>query len=203
MSERGTPEAYLDLLQKLLPPGVAMPRDEEAALTKVLKGLADELSRIDNRTADLLDEADPRTTNEMFGDWESTYGLPDKCMADNSTPQERRLALLAKVRARGGQSPAYFKRVAADLGYGDVVAIKEHRPFTCGKSKCGHTVGGTAIDRHNWKVEISGPRVTKFRCGVSRCGHKLGKISRAEDLECMLNRLKPAHTKLTIGYTGA
>jgi uncharacterized protein YmfQ (DUF2313 family) len=47
------------------------------------------------------------------------------------------------------------------------------------------------------------PRVTYFRCRASRCGDQLGKIARAADLECRLQRIKPAHTELIFSYDGA
>jgi uncharacterized protein YmfQ (DUF2313 family) len=52
-------------------------------------------------------------------------------------------------------------------------------------------------------VRITEPRVTLFRAGASQAGDLLGKITRAEDLECLLARRKPAHTTCIVSYEGA
>ena len=52
------------------------------------------------------------------------------------------------------------------------------------------------------RVRVIGARLTPFRTGSSRCGDALLKISRADDLECKLMRLKPAHTRLIFSYQG-
>jgi uncharacterized protein YmfQ (DUF2313 family) len=200
---RTTDEDYLQVLQQLLPSGAAWPREPDATLTKVLRAQAAELARIHNRTLDLLEEADPRTTNELLADWERVAGLPDECTAGRlTTLQERRLGVVSKLQARGGQSRAYFLMLATSLGYDDV-EITEYRPFTCGISRCGDQLGGDAAARFVWRVKVLGPRATRFKCGESRCGDSLCKISRAEDLECIFRRSAPAHTNLRFSYEGA
>lgn len=95
------------------------------------------------------------------------------------------------------------------------LTIEEFRPFTCGLSECslGQNADGVFLTsyaitdvvafRDYWRVNVSGPRVTWFVCGLSECGRDpLAKISRAVDLECILNRLKPAHTDLIFAYEG-
>lgn len=44
---------------------------------------------------------------------------------------------------------------------------------------------------------------TRFRTGASQASDRLGKIARAEDLECLLARLKPAQSNLHLIYEGA
>ena len=192
--------AYLIFLQSLLPPGQAWTTDHMAALTKVLDVIAGEFSRIHIRTDELLREADPRNTVEMLADWERVAGLPDTCTGDLETLQERRTALVQKVTGIGGQSKAYFQSIAESLGY--EVEIDEFRPFICGISHCGDILNGGHDVRYNWRVRVLEPRITYFRTGLSRCGERLMSIRAAEDLECILNRLKPAHTNLIFAYEG-
>lgn len=197
-----TTAAYLAQLQALLPPGAAWSRAPEATLTKLLAAIADSLARVDARAAALLDEIDPRTTRELLPDWERVTGLPDPCSAGVvTTLQERRAAVVAKLTATGGASAAYFRGLAEAMGY--TVEIDRFRPFVTGISRCGDRLNGGASVRHTWRVRVIGPRYTPFRCGVSQCGDSLGKITRAGDLECKLQRLKPAHTTLVVSYSGA
>jgi len=198
---RANNDQYTTLLQTLLPQGEVWPRDPDATLTKLIESFSGAMANNHNRAVDLVDEADPRTSSQLLSDWERVCNLPDGCTDTNATTaQERRNAVVTRLISRGGQSLTYFRAVAEQLGY--QVELKEYRPFTCGRSKCGDSLNGPKRNRFIWKCTVLGPRTTKFKCGASRCGEKLGKISRAEDLECKFNKLKPAQTKLIFGYSG-
>lgn len=190
-------EAYYRQLMALRPPGPAW-----AAEDPLLRGLAEEMARAHARALALLEEADPRATREMLAAWEKQAGLPDPCSAGIATTiQERRAAVVDKVTSRGGSSLAYLQSICDRLGY--TVEIREFRPFVCGRSRCGHRLGGAHTNRFYLRVRVTGPRLTKFRCGVSQCGDKLGKFTRAEDLECRLRKVAPAHINLIVAYEGA
>lgn len=197
-----TVAAYQAQLQALLPPGLAWPRARGSTLTALLEALAAEFARADARTWKLIDESDPRSALELLTDWERVCGLPNACSAELATTlQERRAAVVARLTAIGGASPAYFIALASATGY--AIEIDEFRPFVAGLSRCGDRLNGGHAVRHQWRVRVSGPRYTPFRTGASQCGDLLGKIARAEDLECKLRRLKPAHTNLIVSYLGA
>lgn len=195
-------EEYLHSLQSLLPQGQAWTREPNANLTKVLGFVAGELARVEVRAWRLIDEADPRYISEMLTDWETALGLPDLCSQLATTLQERIAAVVDKFLRSGGQTIAYFQGIAERLGY--EVTIDEYRPFICGVSECGFDeLNGPDLVRHQWRVTVHGPRIIEFICGISECGDPLGDIRRAEDLECILNMLKPAHTHLFFAYEGA
>jgi len=197
-----TATAYRSQLQALLPPGDAWPRRAEAVLTKLLAALAEELARVDARSDQLLGEALPESVLELLSDWERVVGLPDACSAELATTvAERRQDVVSILTQQGGSSRAWFIAFAARLGY--EVEIDEFRPFVTGISRCGdQLLGGHAV-RYSWRVRVIGARYIPFRTGSSQCGDSLGKISRAEDLECRLKRLKQAHTNLIVSYEGA
>jgi len=199
---RATVSQYLRQLLALLPQGFAWPRGNDTVLAALLGGLSGGLARKHNRAVDLIEEADPRTAGELLADWERVCGLPDACSVGIATTlQERRAAVVARLTATGGQSIAYFAGMIAALGY--TAEIDEYRPFICGTSSCGDALNGAPSVRHTWRVRITEPRVTLFRAGASQAGDKLGKITRAEDLECLLARRKPAHTTCIVSYEGA
>ncbi len=193
-----TEKDYLAVQQSLLPPGQAWPRDGESLLTRVLTALADGWNRLHARALRLVEEADPRTAREMIMDWETVCGLPDECTFSATTLEERREAVVRKLTYRGGQSRTYFQGLAKALGY--EIEILEFRPFVCGLARVGDVLTAGHEVRHVWRVWVKGVRATRFRCGVSSCPDKLGKIDYAEDLECLLTRWKPAHTRLVFGY---
>jgi uncharacterized protein YmfQ (DUF2313 family) len=192
-------EAYLAMILGLLPSGRAWTRDRYSVLVRFLGVFADTFVAVDLRVDDLMDEADPRTVRETIGEWESVAGLPDVCSTPAATMEERRDALVRKVTGIGGASRLYFKGLARAMGYDpDIV---EYRPFIAGLSRCAtDTLNGGHEVRHTWRVTIHGPRLTWFTVGISRCGERLMSIARAEDLECVFGRLKPAHTHLVVAY---
>lgn len=191
-----TDDDYTQHLLALRPTGPAWPEQDQA-----LSGLAPELARVHNRALDLIEEGDPRTAREALARWEGVTGLPDPCSAGIATTlQERRAAVVARLNATGGQSASYYESLATSLGYS--VRITEYRPFVAGWSRCGDRLSGPHPVRFYWRVEILGARVTLFRAGSSQAGDRLGKITRAEDLECLLRRLRPAHTTLVTSYQG-
>lgn len=206
-------KSYLTLIFDLLPVGFAWVRDMGSMMARVLNVSAAEFARIHARADNLIEEADPRTASELLTDWERVCALPDTCTAVGTTIQERRNAVHQKWTSRGGQSNKYWHEVAARLGY--EIEITEFRPFICGESECGEaeyespysTLDVALSDDPTiglvWHVLVKGPRVTWFECGASECGSDaLAEITTAEDLECQLNRLKPAHEELIFAYEG-
>ncbi len=49
----------------------------------VLTGLAEELTRIELRALDLIEESDPRSAEETIEQWEEMLGLPDEQQQDH------------------------------------------------------------------------------------------------------------------------
>lgn len=194
-------DAYLTQALALLPQGRAWPRDEDALLTRFWHGVAGKLAVVQADACALLNvESYPCASLDLLGDWERVLGLPDPCVTAALTVIERQLTVCAKLATQGGQSRAYFAAVASALGY--AITIEEFRPFVCGLSACGDPLFGGHDTRFYWRVRVPGPRTTRFRTGISRAGERLLEIARAEDLECVLDRLKPAHTVLLFAYQG-
>lgn len=197
-----TPLEYLRLLQSLLPRGRAWNREEGSTLTEVLYGKADELSRVDSRSEDLLQERDTRYASELLTDHETDLGLPDDCEQLGETIQERRNIAHTQLITLGGQDKAYFITLAAALGF--TIAITEYTPFWCGLGASGSACG----DQSNifyWDVIISvdiAPEIY-FICGSSQCGDPLIKTSVYDGLICRLTKLKPAHTEVRFEFDGA
>lgn len=192
-----TADQYREQLKALLPPGRAFPRERGNTLDSLLDAMAQELARLDARADRLTAEAVPSTTAEMLSDWERVAGLPDSCsglLAE--TQQGRRNDLVSKLVSRGGQSIAYFKAVAAALGF--EIDIEEFRPFQAGWSDAGDPL--TNGDwKFTWRVRAPTVTVTPFRAGAGAAGEPLATWGNA-GLECRILHYKPAHTHVIFAY---
>jgi len=193
-----TADNYLSQLQALLPPGAAWTREQNAVLTMLLAGLAEELARIDQRADDLLNQIDPRTADELLPDWETVLGLPDACIGELDSVQARMNAAYGTLTATGGASRAYFIAVAEALGF--TVTISEYRPFTVGVAAVGDPLYGTDW-LYAWRVNAPETTIFEFAMGISAVGDPLRSWGN-ELLECAMTKLKPAHTHVLFGYGG-
>ncbi len=193
-----TGDDYAKQLDALLPVGLAWRRETDVRMRDLTRALAEELARIDMRAIDLLNEILPSSTVEMLSDWERVAGLPDPCVPEGQTLQERRSALLSRLAGTGGQSREFFIELAAYLGF--TITITEFRPFRAGVSRVGDALYNDDW-RHAWRINAPETTIIEFRVGVSAVGEPLRKWGN-ELLECALNRIKPAHTVLLFGYGG-
>ncbi len=186
---------YLHLLQALLPQGAAWPRDSEATLTKTLAGFAVEFARVEGRAYQLVSEADPRLTSELINEWETMLGLPDPCVGADQSLTERRRSLLSKLTTIGGQSRQYFIDLAASLG--SVITITE---FAMGhvNDPVNYPMYGLEW-RFAWQVNgIANPVTYK---PVNGAVNDPLAIWGTTAVQCLFNRLKPAHTTVLYNYT--
>ncbi|MEM1299393.1 MAG: putative phage tail protein [Pseudomonadota bacterium] len=200
--------AYAGALTRLMPRGGAWPGTGGPVWQSLMTALGAEGQRCDTRALQLLDEADPRTCAETLKDWERVLGLPDDCAPANQTFVERRDAVIALLRSTGGMSIAFFTALATDRGY--EIEITEHRPFICGRSPCGHQNArretGSPTIRLFWTVSLKTTRNVWFRVGTG--GGRVGEdshvsMTRADEIECLFERLKSAHTTIVWDYSQA
>jgi|KBSMisStandDraft_5_1062788.scaffolds.fasta_scaffold01818_5 uncharacterized protein YmfQ (DUF2313 family) len=142
-------EDYIAPFMRLLPQGIAWPREPESVLYKTCRGLAKIWGYVDNRAADLLEiETDPRKTTiggpwppthtGLLPDWERAWGLPDPCFPKATTLGERQRMLVLYMTYLGAQSRAYFIGLMEYLGYSGLT-VKEWAPFMAGISQVGET----------------------------------------------------------------
>lgn len=201
---RSVANVHSELLS-LLPPGWVWPRGNQSLLAAILLAFAEELAEIEATAAAMMRETDPRAAVLCLVDFERVLG-PDPCLADvaGQPTEERQRIAHSRWTARGGASIAYFLKIAEALGYDDIT-ITEFRPFKFGLSAFGATWAlGPRRNRFYWRVNVPGPRLSRFRFGAARFGaDSFLRIARAESLECRLRRLKPSHTQLIFNYTGA
>ena len=190
--------AYLRQLQALLPWGAAWSREPSSVLTGLLAGFAEEFARLDQRADQLLAELDPRTTYEMIDDWERLLGLPDPCTAAATGLAERRLACWRKLAYQAGQTPAFYRELAATIGF--QIEIHEFDPDVDEYDATLTPLITNGRWRYVWRVHVTnGAEVDYFRAG-DPAGTRLVEGDGELDIECILQAAKPAHTRLIFTY---
>lgn len=188
---------YLILLQNLLPEGPAFPRDPSSVQTALLSALAQAQSDNQAIEANLLIDAFPSTTVQLLPEWEESLGLPDPCLGDNPTLQQRQNSVVTRIIAAGGQSIPYLESVCASLGYPGIT-FTEFTPYTVGMP-VGGPIYGTAwayalqINNYEFPVEY-------FLVGRDTAGEPLATWGNSV-LVCELRRVAPAHVVLIFAYT--
>jgi len=176
---------YLRLFQSLLPKGKAWNCVEGSVLTEFLYALAEELARVAKRSEDLIIESDVRNASELLEDFEKDLGLPDECSTSDPSVQERRLLAHAKLTSWGRQNPAYFIELAKLFGWDITI-----------------TENGAATFSFTVNVFYNGTNLVWFICGASECGDLISYLLGLENLICLINKYKPAHTTCDFIYYG-
>lgn len=182
---------YEALIAALMPRGPAW-ADGDALFTAP----ADEWARAHNRAYGLLAESDPRTTAALLPDWERVAGLPDPCVTDAQSTEQRRAALVARLTQVGGQSRTYFIGLAEALGYPGA-AVTEFGPATC-NGNCNDAVFSEAW-RYAWRLDLTQETAIFTATCNSNCNDALRSWGNTA-LECVVSRLKPAHSTVLFAY---
>lgn len=185
---------YRRVLYALLPPGPAF-SDEDP----LIDGLAAEFARCHNRILSLITESDPRTTEELIGEWEKDAGLPDPCdgvYGIDRPLSERRRILCAKLLTRGNQSVPYYQKIAKELGYDvDIHGYQEHTV----ESRVDEPINGT-----EWvfAFAIVAPEETINDTAVDDGVDTPIRWWGNRQLECKINSIKQSHTIPIFIYGG-
>jgi uncharacterized protein YmfQ (DUF2313 family) len=94
-------------------------------LPATARGIARFLSRLWERRTAFVRNMDPRTADELLEDYERAFALDQ----EDETDEDRRDAILTKMRARGGVTAADIQQAAIDFGYLDAVVTDAANPL--------------------------------------------------------------------------
>lgn len=188
---------YLAGLQGLLAQGSAWPRDQDTNWTGLLTAWAPTYQRSGAAAVGLVADLFPASTVSFLPEWEATLGLPDGCTPAGQVTAQRQAAVVTRLTARGGQSVPYFEGIAASLG--NTATVEEYGLFRVGVSAIGDAIAADAW-AHAWTVRVQAEGLAYFEVGTSGVGEPLLSVSDG-GLACLLGRLAPAHTTLTVTYT--
>ena len=191
-----TPEDYLTQFQRLLPRGRVWHRGWGWLQDADLLTLMPTWSRLQSSINTLIANIFPCSTTDLLPEWEETLGLPDPCIGPLATVQERQAAVCAKFVGRGGQSVAYFIRLANSLGFD--ARIKQFSPFRVGINHAGDPLYDNAW-AFAWTIIVAPTLIIYFRTGVSTAGEPLRAWGN-KILECIIAENAPAHTYPIFSY---
>lgn len=194
-----TSNDYQHQVNALLPRGPIWQRTVGGVLDAVLYALEREAARIDSRACAVLEESDPRTSIEELSRWFSDYGIPSACLAaiSDSSQEQMRQELLAKITSNLGLTPAFFESLAATLGYS--AEVETYRAHTVGDSV------DDAVRGNEWTVAMT----LGIRVKSSGNASYLNTTWNASDplarrgnalLECVVKALAPAHVYVLFSY---
>lgn len=193
---------YKKLYQDMLPKGPAWSRNPKATISKLGDAAAAFFFYTHQRVEKAAREMFPDSCSETLVDWEKMLELPEPCEHGNhakgQTFRERIDAVIAKINRNISPTIENFIKLAEFLGYEVIVVTTP--PSVCGIARCGEHLGGAHEANYYWITIIDSARINYARCGSAVCGEPLCHITWAEDLECLLNRIKPAHTLLKFSY---
>jgi len=194
---------YLRLLQSLLPRGKAWNKDDGSILTEFLYGEAEEFTRVDERSSDLLPEQNTLTTDELLTNHENDLGLPE-CFPLADTIQLRRNKANAKLVLHGKQNKSHFIDLLEIFTDGYIIKITEYTPFWSGIGVSGDPCGDNQ-KLFWWKVACNyGWQWKYFTCGEGACQDQLIEVSdEYAAIVCFLNLRKQAHTSILFAYEAA
>ncbi len=191
-------EQYQQQLVALLPRGVLWEIVPQSFIDELLRALTLEFERVHLRAQLLIDEADVRTTNELLTDWERVTGLPDACTTLASTLEDRRNNLTIKLHSDKNQHTSFYINVAARLGYVITITEGKNIPY-----ELNHLFNGVQITVAEWifvwRVTAPATTVKWARAGSAVAGEPIQTWGNTT-LECIINRLKPAHTHVLFSY---
>ena len=187
---------YKKTLLGLLPLGLAWPREPGTNLDNFITAIAEEPNRVAERVQDMLTESYPLMSSELLTDWERITGLPEGCQGAPDTLQARREAVDQKLATTGGQSKQFYIDLAAKIGF--EVTITEYSPFKVGRNATGDALNGDNW-AYAWQINAPEETIREFKTGRSAVGEPL-RYWGNELLECVISRVKPAHTYVLFAY---
>jgi uncharacterized protein YmfQ (DUF2313 family) len=191
-----TQDQYTEAFIKLMPRGRLFDLDPGSNFYDLIFALMVLFEDFDGRIDAFINEMYPDTASEMLPEWLRDYGIPDECTQPDETTAELRLDLLTKYTALGGQSRAYFIALAATLGY--TITITEFYPFRTNINYANDILAGEGW-QWIWQVNTPVRNNVYFRTNISTASEPLIDFGN-ERLECVLNKYKPAHTKVIFNY---
>ncbi len=193
-----TADQYLSQLSALLPQGPAWDIERMPELALVLRGIAQEMARIDARAEALTSEMDPALVSELVSDWELVMNLPDECLGESPSFGDRQLSVRQRLTAIGAQTPDYFISIAKGQGYPNAT-VSQNRAPRFGRARFGKAHFGTWSVQFMWTLNTGGRQRVGRRFGVSYWGERFG-VNPGSALECLIRRYAPAHTIVHINY---
>jgi uncharacterized protein YmfQ (DUF2313 family) len=168
---------------------------DNTVLRKILLGLATQWLDFRNTVNEVYDNYDPTITTSLIEEWEGFVGIPDSCLGNTGTLEERRTNILLKLSGINATTAKQFETVASVLGFTVTVTngiAASTFPLTFPIILLSVEVAPfTIIVNLDASLKPSGFPLT-FPITLTSDAPKI--------LECFFNKLKPANTIVVFRY---
>jgi uncharacterized protein YmfQ (DUF2313 family) len=156
--------ATRDAAAALLPPGGALTRARSSNLGRLLDAICVSFEQAEDRILDLLAELSPLSSTELINRWSVAVGVDESCLVTGDV-DERRAAIVARLRTPEDASLASLTDVATSLGY-SAPTYGLHDLFVADASRAGDAVRA-ALWAHVLDIHIeSGDADSALRCNM-------------------------------------
>lgn len=185
-----TPRDYQHAGQQLLPSGLAWDKELNSENSKLQLGLGYEFSRIESAGELLLKEVIPSDAILLLKEWEEFAGLPDCTIDEIATVEMRHQSLSAKIKMTPSLCSTFLEKIAADRGY--TIKIIDKYPHHCMRD-----INYPLAPWHNWWIAyVHVFNYASHYMTVLDNVKTYLKMNDYGDLQCLLERYKPAHINL-------
>lgn len=171
---------------------------DSSNLRKLLIGLAEGFVDFNNLLNIVVAEGDFTKANLLLTEWEKNFGIPDCCLTNNGTLEERRINLLIKLAGLQGTLIEQFEYVINLLGYSGIQIV-------------------TAVDRAQFPIEFPIPFFTEdeapftifvilpieLRPATFPLPFPIPFDNIIPLLQCIFDKLKPANVKIIYQFPNA
>lgn len=168
----------------------------DSNLRKLLRGLGEELFRVEAEIFRLCMEFDPSRTMDLISEWETSVGIPDSCFKTTASLQERRNQVLVKLRGFIVRSAADFIALAALFGEVIVIEPGKHRGVY---PMCYPVIYYPTAEQARFTMIVHFPE-------VAAATYPLGPYpfpyvrQRLGIVECLIRRVRPANVNVVFSY---
>lgn len=164
-------------------------------LRKLLTGLAYEFLRERDLVNLVYDEYDPNYTTKLLEEWEAFVGIPDDCLTNTGTLDQRRKNVLLKLAGVNATTKKQFETIASILGFtitvesgAEISVLPLQLPFILTNQAESPFQIIVTLDP-SLEVNVF-PMTLPFTLGEDK----------SIVLKCFLEKLKPANTVLIYRY---
>ena len=169
---------------------------EGSRYLSLLKGIAVEFTRVDDRATALIEESDTQTTVELLSDWETAANIPDDCSQLGETIAFRQQNLTAKVTEQSSDTIQQLIDIADAHGFSGATVTE----FS------SHDVSANVdapLYDEDWrfaiKLNVPDKPVVAFNAD-STVDESLGEALAGGQLECAILKAAPAHSVVIFNY---
>jgi uncharacterized protein YmfQ (DUF2313 family) len=196
-----TADDFRTLLSNLLPTGkLWVAKDQpNSVFYRLLTGFSIQPASIANLAIKLANQLNPLFADELLERWETELKLPEACLV--LTPQtilQRQQTCYDKYTSRFLPTLENLEAMVVRYGYDDVT-ITEYNEGLRAEAECEQVCFS-----QTWALAllVSSPdiQVNHYFSAGDECENYLAQWANTDELKCLLDHYRPAHTIVVMNY---